>query len=112
MAKTYAQIQKQIDVLAREAEKLKRKEVDEVVARIKEAIAAYGLTAADLGLRASRKAAATSARKSSKGQRKTKGARAAKYRDGADNVWGGRGPRPQWLRDALASGKKLEDFAV
>ena len=28
------------------------------------------------------------------------------------NTWGGRGPRPQWLRDALANGKSLQDFAV
>ena len=40
MTKTYAQVMKQIDSLAREAEKLKRKEIDGVVARIKEAIAA------------------------------------------------------------------------
>jgi DNA-binding protein H-NS len=24
----------------------------------------------------------------------------------------GRGKRPQWLRDALAAGKKIEEFAV
>jgi DNA-binding protein H-NS len=36
----------------------------------------------------------------------------AKFRDGAGNTWVGRGPRPQWLRDALAGGKKLEDYAV
>ncbi len=36
------------------------------------------------------------------------------YRDTADakNVWSGRGPRPKWLRAALESGKKLEDFKV
>ena len=50
MTKTYAQVMKQIDSLSKEAERLKRKEVDGVIARIKEAIAAYGLTAADLGL--------------------------------------------------------------
>jgi DNA-binding protein H-NS len=35
-----------------------------------------------------------------------------KYRDGEGNTWVGRGPRPQWLRDALANGKTLADFAV
>ena len=41
-----------------------------------------------------------------------KQARAPKFRDSAGNVWSGRGPRPRWLRDAIAAGKKLEDFAV
>jgi DNA-binding protein H-NS len=34
----------------------------------------------------------------------------AKYQDGTGNSWGGFGPRPKWLKDALAGGKKLEDF--
>jgi DNA-binding protein H-NS len=36
----------------------------------------------------------------------------AMYRDADGNVWGGRGPRPLWLREALARGQHLEDFAV
>lgn len=36
------------------------------------------------------------------------------YRDPANpkNVWAGRGRKPVWLEEALAKGKKLEDFAV
>ncbi len=33
-------------------------------------------------------------------------------RDGDGNTWVGRGPRPQWLRDALASGRSLGNFAI
>lgn len=118
MAKTYAQVIKQIDTLSREAEKLKQKEVEDVVERIKEAIAVYGLTASDLGLGASNGATRESGRKksgrkpSAKGPAKTKSARAVRFQDGTGNVWVGRGPRPRWLRDALAAGKRLEDFAV
>ena len=113
MAKTYAQIQKQIESLKREADKLKRAEVDGVIARIREAISVYGLTAADLGLRGKpgrkpKAASASPARRPARGR----GSRAVKYRDEAGNTWGGRGPRPQWLRDALAAGKSLQDFAV
>ena len=115
MTKTYVQIQKQIETLQREADKLKRKEVDDVIAKIKEAIAVYELTAADLGLdgKAGR-GAGTRGRAAAKGRpaRKTRGASEVKYRDEAGNTWGGRGPRPQWLRDALAGGKSLQDFAV
>jgi DNA-binding protein H-NS len=37
-----------------------------------------------------------------------------RFRDPAkpENTWSGRGPRPVWLREALASGKKLEDFEI
>ena len=38
----------------------------------------------------------------------------AKYRDpkNPDNAWSGRGRQPRWLVAAIASGKKLADFAV
>jgi len=112
MTKTYAQVMKQIKTLTSEAEKLKRKEVQGVIDRMKEAINAYGLTASDLGLQARGRAAAKSStrRKSAKaGKGKST---QAKFRDESGNTWGGRGPRPRWLREALASGKELKDFAV
>lgn len=109
MTKSYSDIQKQIQALQREAEKLKRKEVEGVIARIKEAIAVYGLTADDLGLSGSRRG---SGRKPASGKGRKASGSQPKYRDEAGNVWGGRGPRPQWLRDALADGKTLEDFAA
>lgn len=113
MSKSYAQIVKQIESLKQEAEKIRRSEVDGVIARIREAITHYGLTAADLGLSVRAKPAAGKASPAKK--RKAKGAKAAgvvKYRNDAGGTWGGRGKRPQWLRDALNAGKKLEDFAV
>jgi DNA-binding protein H-NS len=113
MTKTYADVVKQIEVLSREAEKLKRKEVEGVIARIREAIDAYGLSASDLGLTGKRGPRPGTVRAGPKAKpAKRAGARPAKFRDENGNTWGGRGPRPQWLRDALAGGKKLEDFAV
>jgi DNA-binding protein H-NS len=110
MAKSYADLHQQIQTLQREADKLRKKEVDEVIARIKEAIETYELTAADLGFtvpRGRRGAATAKSRTSAKGASK-----GVKFRDQDGNTWGGRGPRPQWLREALAAGKTLEDFAV
>ena len=115
MTKTYVQIQKQIETLQREADKLKRKEVDDVISKIKEAIDVYGLTSADLGFGvrgAARGATAAKKRGRPAAKGRSKSASAPKYRDEAGNTWGGRGPRPQWLRDALANGKALTDFAV
>jgi DNA-binding protein H-NS len=117
MSKTYLSVMKQIDVLKQEAERLRRKEVDGVIDRIKEAIQHYGLSAADLGLAGAKPAARAGAPRKTRraGKAKAKGSRpaaAAKYRDEQGNSWVGRGKRPQWLRDALAAGRKLEDFAV
>ena len=114
MTKTYVQIQKQIETLQREADKLKRKEVDDVIAKIKEAIRVYGLTAADLSLdgRVARRGPAAKKRGRPATKSKSRGPAAVKYRDESGNTWGGRGPRPQWLRDALGAGKALQDFAV
>lgn len=117
MTKTYAQIVKQIETLQGEADKLRKKEIEGVIGRIREAIAAYKLTAADLGLAtASAPRAPRAAVKRKPGRpRKAGAAKAAgvvKYSNGTGGTWGGRGKRPQWLRDAINSGKKLEDFLV
>lgn len=110
--KTYDQIQQQIAELQAEAEKLRRQEIEGVVARIREAIEHYQLTPADLGFKFAG-AAAKPARKP-KAQRKAakRAASVVAYRDEAGNTWGGRGKRPQWLRDALAGGRALDDFRV
>jgi DNA-binding protein H-NS len=34
------------------------------------------------------------------------------YRDDAGNTWGGMGPRPRWLREAVAAGSSLDSFLV
>jgi DNA-binding protein H-NS len=98
---TYAQLQQQIEALQAQAEQARKEEMAEVIAKIKEAIDVYGLTAKDLFGKAAGQAKGTSVKST-----------AAKYGDGKGNSWVGRGPRPQWLRDALAAGKALEDFAV
>jgi DNA-binding protein H-NS len=114
MTKTLSQIQKHIDTLTREAETMKRKEVDGVIVRIKEAIRIYGLTAKQLGLSGAGRPAGTGAPsgKAKKRASSSKSSAAVRYRDDAGNTWVGRGPRPIWLREALKSGKQLQDFAV
>jgi DNA-binding protein H-NS len=109
MAKTYVQIRQEIEALQREANALRAKEIAEVVERIRQAIEEYGLTAADLDLPAPGRRRAAAGKGS---RRAAQNATAARYRDAAGNTWGGRGPRPQWLRDALAAGQRLEEFAV
>ncbi len=123
MTKTYAQLKKERDALDKKIDEALRKEKAGVVARIKEAITVYGLTASDLGLGAKRgpkpgsKRAGKNTGKGTTKAGKAKGwpnpnaGKPIRFRDEAGNTWVGRGPRPQWLRDALAAGKKVEDFA-
>lgn len=117
---TYAELQQQIKALQAEAERIKNEEIDGVIARIKEAIEHYNLSPADLGFGKAKPAAPKAAGKRRKpgrpagkpGAKPAAQAREVKYRDSAGNTWGGRGPRPQWLRTALNSGKSLQDFQV
>jgi DNA-binding protein H-NS len=107
MTQSYKQIQKQIETLQRQAEKLRMQEVDGVITRIKVAVAHYGLTAEQLGFGATADAARTKGK-----ARKAALARLPKYSDGQGNSWSGVGKRPYWLRDALAAGRTLEEFAT
>ncbi|MGM9479561.1 H-NS histone family protein [Roseateles sp. NT4] len=91
----------QIERLQKEATAIQ----SEVVDRIRKDIAKFGLTAEQLfGETTSRQPKARPAAKTS--------AKGAKYADGSGNTWGGMGKRPDWLRQALTSGKTLEDFLV
>lgn len=74
----------------------------DAIAKVKALMAEYGLSAADLSGKVALSAKPDGTRKV-----------AAKYRDPASGqTWTGRGLKPKWLQAALASGKKLEDFAL
>jgi DNA-binding protein H-NS len=108
---TYLELQKQIAALQREAEALKSEERRGVIERMKEAIGVYDITADELGLTArGRKRPIARKISTKKGAAKSSGS-AAPYADIQGNTWGGRGPRPKWLKDALANGAQLEQFA-
>ena len=90
-----AAIDKQIEDAA-------RNERADAIAKVRALMAEYGLSVADL-----------SSRSAAKSGRPAGAKVAAKYRDKASgNTWSGRGLRPNWLKAAIAAGKKLEDFAV
>jgi len=107
MARTYIQVQREIEKLNAEAEKLRQAEIAEVVAKIREAIGAYGLTMDHLGFVKQRRTRGQAVAK-----KPDKSTPRVKCRDGNGNTWSGRGPRPAWLREALAAGRTLEEFAA
>lgn len=114
--KTLEKLHQQIAALQKEAAALKAKEIAGVVARIREAIAHYELTAEDLFGKSRASARAETAKPGPTGRAKAKPATKrvvpVKYRDSQGNTWTGRGNRPRWLVAALATGKKIEDFKV
>lgn len=100
---TYNDLLKQIETLQRQAEEIRRNELNAVIAEIKDKMAQYGLTAADLG------GASSKAKKAVSGAGKVP----AKYRNAATGeTWSGRGRTPKWLADAEAAGTQREHFLV
>mgnify|MGYP003581503563 CR=1 FL=1 len=97
-----------VDLALSEAEAIKAKELDGVIARIKEAIQHYGLTAADLGLKRSRSAKSGTARKTAAKRARPgktrKGTGVIKFRSADGQTWTGHGRAPNWFKAALAAG--------
>lgn len=115
-------INAQIAALQAKADEIRQREVGEVVAKIKQAIEHYGLTAADLGLAVSApkdttvskpaKPGRKSSRKAKRAASAPKTARPAKYADDQGNTWSGIGKRPEWFKAALAAGKQAAELLV
>lgn len=101
-----AALEKQAADLEKQLVDARRAERAGVIAQIKSLLAEHGLTVADLGLKPGKSPAATG---SSTAGKKV----APKYRNQATGeTWTGRGLQPKWVQAAIASGKKLEDFAI
>lgn len=125
MAKTYSELTQQIHQLQIQAEARRLSEAKGVIRTINEAIATYGLTAADLKFAQAVPSPVVSPAASPVAPKKAGSAAVPKsaapavvksggqgYSDGAGNSWTGRGPRPKWLREALAKGDSLSKFEV
>jgi DNA-binding protein H-NS len=89
--------------LEQEIEATQKRERQDAISKVKALMSEYGLTVADLSSKSAGGKAGTS-----------KGAKVApKYRNAATgDTWSGRGLQPKWLKAALASGKKISDFAI
>ena len=100
----------QREALDREIENTKKQARSEAIAKIRTLMSEYGLTVADLGSKGAGKWASKGAAKAGL---RSGGKVAAKYRNAATgDTWSGRGLRPNWLKAALASGRKIDEFAV
>ncbi|MDP3822670.1 MAG: H-NS histone family protein [Burkholderiales bacterium] len=92
----------QKEALERQIELTKKQDRDEAIAKVRSLMSEYGLVVSDLSAKSSSKAGPRSGNKV-----------AAKYRNKATGEsWSGRGLQPKWLKAALATGRKIEEFAV
>jgi DNA-binding protein H-NS len=99
---TLKELLAQKEALDREIEQTKKEERSAAIQKVRELMAEYGLTDNDLKGRGTQKAPSRSGTKV-----------AAKYRNASTGeTWSGRGLQPKWLKAALATGRKLTDFAV
>jgi DNA-binding protein H-NS len=100
-----AALEKQAADLDKQLQEARRSERAGVIAQIKSLLTEHGLTVEDLGIKPGKAAAGGSA---SAGRKV-----APKYRNTVSGeTWTGRGLQPKWVQAAVASGKKLEDFAI
>lgn len=114
MSKSLQQVLKQIEKLEKEAKALRDREKIGVVARIREAVAHYEITPAELFGAATpaktRKVRTPATGKTTKPA--TKAGSVPKYTDGTGRTWSGVGKRPNWFKDALAAGKAADDLLI
>jgi len=99
------------ELLAQKAElekvivETQRAERTQAVAKVRALMSEHGLKLADLSART----AGTPRQAKEPGTRKAP----IKFRNTATgDVWSGRGAQPKWLREQLAQGRKIADFAV
>ena len=98
-------IDAKIAELQREKAEIVAAEKTAIIAEMKENIATYGITAAELGFGG---APAKAASKSSAVKTKAP----VMYKNG-DKTWsGGRGPRPKWVKELEAAGGNIEDYKI
>lgn len=89
--KSYKLIKAEIDALSKQAEAAKAKESADAIAKVKDLIETYGLTAAQLGLEVGAK----------RGGKVKRAGSAAKYKDPVSGkTWNGVGKRPRWIVEA------------
>jgi DNA-binding protein H-NS len=112
MTKTYAQLLREIASLQATAQRQLAIESKSAVSKINELIAKFNLTAGDLQFASVVGAPASRSKGTNSVKPKEAAGKSSSYGDGQGNVWGGRGPRPRWLRSALESGRTLESFLI
>ena len=109
-------LRQQIAEMEKQALELQKKNRPAVLAHLRDQMAAYGITAEELGRAAAKparpKAAPARASASAPKGKKPVSSAPAKYQGPDGQVWSGRGPAPGWLNALLVDGKTRDDFLI
>ncbi len=98
---TYKELLEQREALEQQIAEARQTEVALAIAKAKQLIAEYGLTAADCGFRGVAAFAG-----------KTKTTVAVKFRGPNGETWSGRGKAPNWLTSLEAQERHRDEFLV
>lgn len=100
----YSDLMAQAKSLMVQAEQARKAELASVINDIKEKMKTYGITVADLGGVAGKKAGKVA---------KAKTASEPKFRGPQGELWaGGPGRKPEWVRAILAAGQDIEKYRI
>lgn len=104
MTDSYDDVLKQIEKLQVKAAELRSNEERVVIASIRANIEKYKLTAADIGFDGIKVRPKKQITKS----------KTVRYRNdtNADETYGGKGPKPIWLKEKLNQGRTMKEFEV
>lgn len=92
----------QKEALERQIDLTRKQDRSEAISKVRLMMGEYGLSVSDLSLKGAAKAPAGTGNKV-----------AAKYRnDATGDSWSGRGLQPKWLKAAMSTGRKIEEFMV
>lgn len=101
-------LEKQAAELTEKIETARASEHAAVLSQIKALMSEHGVTLAELGGKGGKRGPKPMKATGGSGKKV-----AAKYRNTATgDSWSGRGLKPNWLKAALESGRKIEEFAV
>lgn len=102
---TLKQLLDQKAALELQIEITRREEKSDAIGKVKALMSEYGLSLTDLSMKSPTKASPGTSGKGGKV--------AAKFhKPDTGETWSGRGLQPKWLKAALGSGRKLQDFTV
>lgn len=95
----YQELLEQAQALMKQAEELRLQEKRDAIAKIKQLISAYDISASELGYTVN-----PSKARASRGK--------PKYHGPGGETWTGVGRQPAWVKAALAEGKSLQDLSL
>ena len=100
---SYKELLAQRAMLEKQIEEARQAELSEAISQVKQWIAEYGLTAADLGFKMGAMAMLAG---------KVRAPVAVKYRGPNGETWSGRGKAPKWLTRLESEQRHRDEFLV